>query len=125
VIFCLHLFSTTAVAQGCPSQAKLKITSSGYSGTFDVELRRGKRPGSLIIQSRSIQGNGTIVFKSVCRGTYFFSFGTTDSDQVSITRYFEVINDGDGYSSPTITVFYSRGTHEGIKRVGSSKKRDL
>jgi hypothetical protein len=124
VILCI-LFATTAIAQDCPSQATLNITSSGYSGAFNVELRSGTRPGSRAVQSRAVEGNGSTVFGSVCRGTYFFSFGTPDSDQVSVTRYFEVTNNGESYSNPKITVFYSRGISDGARRVGSSKKRDL
>ncbi len=90
-----------------------------------MELRRGKRPGSQVVETRSMKGNGKAVFSRVCPGSYFFSFGTTDSDQVSVTRYFNVEYDGAAYNNPTITVFYSRGNADGSQRVGTAKKREL
>lgn len=125
LFFMLCLFVTSAIAQDCPSKATLKMTSSGYSGVFNVELRSGTRPGSRVVESRSMQASGSTVFGNICQGTYFFSFGTPDSERVSVTRYFDVTNDGYSYSNPVITVFYTRSTSNGAQRIGSSKKRDL
>lgn len=118
-------FSCVVLASECPSRTTLQINSSDYSGAFNVELRRGKRPGSHVVEARSMAGNGKAVFARVCPGAYFFSFGTADSDQVSVTRYFDVKFDGVNYNNPTITVFYSRGSADGTQRVGSAKKREL
>lgn len=108
----------------CPSKATLNVKSSTYSGAYDIELRNGNRPGSRVVGARALKGNGTTVFSSVCAGKYFFAFGTPDSDQVSVTQYFNVKNDGKSYSSPTITVFYTRSVADG-HRVESKKRRDL
>jgi hypothetical protein len=108
----------------CPSVATLKLESSGYQGLVLVELRKGNRPGSVVIASDSINTRGTSIFTGICPGKYFYSFGTPDSDQVNTTQYFEVINDGSRYSMPTITVLYTRATATGNK-VGSAKKKDL
>jgi hypothetical protein len=83
-------FVLSAQAQDCPSNATIKISSAGYSGSFNVELRRGTRPGSTLVADQAIHGNGNLVFNKVCSGTYFFAFGTPDSDQVSVTQYFKV-----------------------------------
>ena len=123
--FLSFVFSCLSLAADCPSRTTLEINSSNYSGAFNVELRRGKRPGSQVVEKRSMNGNGKAVFSRVCPGSYFFSFGTADSDQVSVTRYFDVKYDGATYSNPIITVFYSRGTADGSQRVGSANKREL
>ncbi len=123
--FLSFLFSYLSHAAECPSKTTLQINSSDYSGAFTVELRRGKRPGSHVVETRSMEGNGKAVFSRVCPGSYFFSFGTSDSNQVSVTRYFDVKYDGANYNNPTITVFYSRGTADGSQRVGSANKREL
>jgi hypothetical protein len=108
----------------CPSVATLKLDSSGYQGIVNIELRRGNRPGSVVVANDSINTKGTTVFSGICPGRYFYAFGTPDSDQVSTTQYFEVINDGSRYSMPTITVIYTRSITTG-NRVGSAKKKDL
>ena len=108
----------------CPSVATLKLDSSGYQGIVNIELRRGNRPGSVVVASDSVNTKGTTVFSGICPGRYFYAFGTPDSDQVSTTQYFEVINDGSRYSMPTITVVYTRSSSTGNK-VGSAKKKDL
>jgi hypothetical protein len=108
----------------CPSVATLKLDSSGYQGVINIELRKGKRPGSVVIANDYVNTSGTVLFSGICAGRYFYSFGTTDSDQVSTTQYFEVINDGDRYSMPTITVVYTRSSSTG-NRVGTAKKKDL
>ena len=108
----------------CPSVATLKLDSSGYQGVVNIELRRGNRPGSVVVASDSVNTKGTTVFSGICPGRYFYAFGTPDSDQVSTTQYFEVINDGSRYSMPTITVVYTRSSSTGNK-IGSAKKKDL
>jgi hypothetical protein len=127
----IHLLSALALvftghvsAQSqCPSEATLVIQSSGYSGPINIELRRGTRPGSRVTAQDRVNTRGTVVFQNVCPGTYFYSFATPDSDQVSTTRYFEIINDGYQYSMPTITVTYTRSASG--NRVGSSKRSEL
>jgi hypothetical protein len=119
------LFLITQVAfAGCPSEATIDVQSSTYSGRYNIELRSGNRPGSILVGTKSLNGNGFVVFRSVCPGKYFFAFGTPDSDQVSVTQYFNVINDGYSYSNPVITVFYTRSTSNGSK-VGTSKRNNL
>jgi hypothetical protein len=122
-IFAMFLSSSLAFAS-CPSVATLKLDSSGYQGAVNIELRKGNRPGSIVIASDSVITRGTTVFTGICPGRYFYAFGTTDSDQVSTTQYFEVTNDGNSYSMPTITVIYTRSSATG-NRVGSAKKKDL
>lgn len=108
----------------CPSVATLKLDSSGYQGVVTIELRKGSRPGSRVIAADSINTRGVSVFPGICPGRYFYAFGTPDSDQVSTTQYFDVINDGNRYSMPTITVVYTRSSSGG-NPVGSAKKKDL
>jgi hypothetical protein len=122
--FCLLLNIVLSVHADCPSVATLKLDSSGYQGMVNIELRKGNRPGSVVIASDSVNTRGTSIFSGICPGRYFYSFGTPDSDQVSTTRYFEIINDGSRYSMPIITVVYTRSSAAG-NRVGSSKKKDL
>jgi hypothetical protein len=117
--------ATTSMAKDCPSKTTLKVNSSNYSGNINIELRRGNRPGSKLIEKRTISSNGSAEFHNVCKGNYFFAFGTPDSDQVSVTRNFQVTYEGRSYNNPEITVFYSRSTTDGSQKVGSSKKRDL
>jgi len=111
--------------QDCPSTTTLNIKSSTYSGKYYVELRRGTRPGSKVVAKRDMRNNETVEFQDICPGTHFYSFGTPDSDQISVTRYFEVKYDGETYNNPTITVYYTRSNTEGSQRLVSVKKRDL
>lgn len=120
----LIALACNAAFADCPSKATLHVKSSTYSGAYNIELRSGTRPGSHVVGNRALNGNGTTVFNSVCVGKYFFAFGTPDSDEVSVTQYFNVRNDGKSYSNPTITVFYTRSIADG-QRVVSSKRRDL
>jgi len=122
-IYALVFLNTYAYAS-CPSVATLKLDSSGYQGIVNIELRKGTRPGSSVVASETLITRGISIFSGICAGRYFYAFGTPDSDQVSTTQYFEVINDGNRYSMPTITVVYTRSTAEGNK-VGTSKKKDL
>jgi hypothetical protein len=125
ILFFLALLVTNLSAHAdCPSVATLKLDSSGYQGIVNIELRKGNRPGSVVIANDSINTRGIAIFSGICAGRYFYSFGTPDSDQVSTTQYFEVINDGNRYSMPTITVVYTRSSSTG-NRVGSVKKKDL
>jgi hypothetical protein len=119
----LFLISNLTFA-GCPSEATIDVQSSTYSGRYNIELRSGQRPGSKVVGTQSLNGNGSAVFSSVCPGKYFFAFGTPDSDQVSVTQYFNVTNDGYSFSNPVITVVYTRSTSKGNK-VGSSKRSNL
>jgi hypothetical protein len=118
------ILSSSLAFASCPSVATLKLDSSGYQGIVNIELRKGTRPGSSAIASDSLFTRGVSTFSGICAGRYFFTFGTPDSDQVSTTQYFDVINDGNRYSMPTITVVYTRSNSEGNK-VGSSKRKDL
>jgi len=113
-----------SVAYACPSEVTLNINSSNYSGLINVELREGRRPGSKVIHRSSVGTRGTIRAEGVCPGTYFFSFSTPKEDAVSVTRYFEVTNNEDTYSNPTITVTYSRASSGG-QRIGSAKRNEL
>lgn len=119
----LYLWAAQAFA-ACPSVATLKLDSSGYQGIVNIELRKGNRPGSIVVGADTLITRGVSAFPGICAGRYFFAFGTPDSDQVSTTQYFEVINDGNRYSMPTITVVYVRSNSEGNK-VGAAKKKDL
>lgn len=109
----------------CPSTTRLKVNSSGYSGSFNVELRKGNRPGSLRINGGSVSNGGELSFPNVCRGTYFFAFGPTDSDMVSITRYFPVKHSDTGFSNPVITVYYSRVQGSEDTLIQKTRKQDL
>jgi hypothetical protein len=111
-------------ASACPSEVTLSINSSNYSGLINIELREGRRPGSKVVRRDSVDTRGTVVVPSVCPGTYFFAFSTPKDEAVSVTRYFDVTDDGTSYSNPSITVTYSRVTSGG-QRVGSAKKSDL
>ena len=118
-------FSAQSISHAeCPSEATLKIESSGYSGPIAIELRKGTRPGSQVIGRDEVYTRGTVVFRNVCPGKYFYAFATPDSESVSTTNYFQVINDGYQYSMPHVTVTYTRSTSSG-NRVGSAKKSDL
>ena len=103
LLFSLFLLNSSAFAR-CPSVATLKLESTGYQGLVNIELRKGVRPGSSIVASDTVITRGVTVISDICAGRYFFAFGTPDSDQVSTTQYFDVINDGNRYSMPTITV---------------------
>lgn len=118
----MGIFSNYAVA--CPSNVTLNINSSNYSGRIDVEFRSGTRPGSRLLKRDYVTTTGSVVLTGICAGVYFFSFSTPDSDQVSVTQYFDVINDGTRYSNPVITVTYSRSLTGG-QRVGSAKRSEL
>ena len=118
------ILSSSYAFASCPSVATLKLDSSGYQGIVNIELRKGTRPGSIVVASDSLSTRGVSIFSGICAGRYFYSFGTPDSDQVSTTQYFDVINDGSRYSMPTITVVYTRSNSEGNK-VGTAKKKDL
>jgi hypothetical protein len=108
----------------CPSEVTLHINSSNYSGLVNVELRQGRRPGSKVVRRSSVDTRGTVRVPGVCGGTYFFTFSTPKDESVSLTRYFEVEDDGTSYSNPVITVTYSR-VSSGGQKVGSAKKSEL
>ncbi len=116
-------FSGSAVL-ACPSEVTLNINSSNYSGLINVELREGRRPGSRIARRDTVDTRGTVRLSGICPGTYFFAFSTPKDEAVSVTRYFEVTDDGTSYSNPSITVTYSR-VSSGGQRVGSAKKSEL
>ena len=125
ILMMVAIFSPMSLAQACPSKATININSSNYSGSFNVELIKGTRPGSRLVAARAMNGAGVASFTDVCPGVYFFSFGTPDSMVVSTTRYFDIRNDGRTYNNPTITVFYSRRTNDDAQRVGSVNRNDL
>jgi hypothetical protein len=124
LLFWISIITFSSTYADCPSVATLKLDSSGYQGVVTIELRKGNRPGSVVIGSDSVITRGTAIFYGICPGRHFFSFGTPDSDQVSTTQYFEIINEGNRYSMPTVTVVYTRSTSTGNK-VGNAKKKDL
>ncbi|WP_448363369.1 hypothetical protein [Fluviibacter sp.] len=105
--------------KSCPSNVTLNIVSSNYSGVINIEFRQGKRPGSKKLQTSKINTSGQVKISNVCAGTYFFSFSTPDSPSVSVTQYFDVMNNGTQYSSPVITVTYTRAkTQNAVQTVG-------
>lgn len=116
--------SSGSAVLACPSEVTLNINSSNYSGLINVELREGRRPGSKIVRRDSVDTRGTVRLSGICPGTYFFAFSTPKDEAVSVTRYFEVTDDGTSYSNPSITVTYSR-VSSGGQRVGSAKKSEL
>jgi len=109
----------------CPSKVTLNIQSTGYSGPIDIEFRKGSRPGSKVLNSHRVVTRGSVEIPGVCPATYFFAFSTPDADSVNVTRYFEVVNNGQQYSNPVITVTYSRSTGTEADRVGSARRKDL
>lgn len=122
--FALGLIALSGSALACPSEVTLNINSSNYSGLINVELREGRRPGSQIVRRDTVETRGTVRLSGICPGTYFFAFSTPKDDAVSVTRYFEVTDDGTSYSNPSITVTYSR-VSSGGQRVGSARRSDL
>ena len=102
-IFILTLFNLSIVYADCPSVATLNLESSGYKGLVNIELRKGNRPGSTLIANDSVNTRGTSIFTGICAGRYFYAFGTPNSDQVSTTQYFDVINDGERYSMSDVS----------------------
>lgn len=124
--FAIAFISITAASaqEDCPSQATIKISSIDYPGAFRVELRMGTRPGSEVADSTTMEAGGQYVFYNVCPGTYFFAIGPETSDVVSVTNYFNVTFDGENYSNPEISVFYSSDTTS-AQQVGSARKSDL
>jgi hypothetical protein len=122
-ILSLVLCGEVIAQSQCPSEATLIIQSSGYSGPIAIELRQGTRPGSRITARDIVNTSGTVVFRNVCPGTYFYAFATPDSTQVSTTRYFEIVNDGFQFSMPTVTVTYTKSPSG--NRVGTAKRSEL
>lgn len=109
---------TVQSGKSCPSIVTLNIVSSNYSGIINIEFRQGKRPGSKKLQVSKINTSGQVKISNVCAGTYFFSFSTPDSPSVSVTQYFDVLNNGVQFSSPSITVTYTRAkTHNAVQTV--------
>jgi len=124
IAFGLVVGASSQSASACPSEVTLSINSSNYSGLINIELRQGRRPGSKVVSRDSVDTRGTMRVSSVCPGTYFFAFSTPKDEAVSVTRYFEVTDDGTSYSNPSITVTYSR-VSSGAQKIGSAKKSDL
>lgn len=124
IAFGLAVVASSQSASACPSEVTLSINSSNYSGLINIELRQGRRPGSKVVSRDSVDTRGTVKVSGVCPGTYFFAFSTPKDEAVSVTRYFEVTDDGTSYSNPSITVTYSR-VSSGGQKVGSAKKSDL
>lgn len=114
------------VDSNCPSTSKLIVNSSGYSGQFLVELRSGTRPGSRRISGGMLSNGQELYFSNICPGKYFYAFGPTDNDDISVTRYFQVVFDGSSYSNPELTIFYSRlASNDKSRSVEKVKKKDL
>ena len=109
----------------CPSTTRLKVRSSSYSGSFNVELRKGSRPGSSRVSGGTVSDGGEVSFPNICAGNYFFAFGPTDSDTVSATRNFGVTFDSGKYSNPVITVYYLKVSGSEDQLVQKVNKQDL
>lgn len=121
----MSLAAFSPLGFACESSVTLKLKATNYSGLINVELRKGQRPGSKIAHRASVNTSGTVVVPNVCPGSYFFAFATPDSDAVSVTRYFTVINDGESYSNPVVTITFSRSASADSAKVGSASKKDL
>jgi len=114
-------FSYKTSENNCPASARLTLNSSGYSGNIEVQLRKGSRPGSRVIARGDINTVGAREFPGICPGKYFFSFATSDSPTVSVTRYFSI---EENTSVARMTVFMSRSNTTG-NTVQTVTKKDL
>jgi hypothetical protein len=123
VVFALATLASPS-ASACPSEVALSINSSDYSVVINIELRQGRRPGSKVVGRDSVVTRGAVRLAGICPGTYFFAFSTPVDEVVSVTRYFEVLDDGTSYSNPSITLTYSR-VSSGGQKVGSARKSEL
>lgn len=119
------LIGLTSAEGECPSTVSVDITSSGYHGGFSLELRSGARPGSQLVAVQSLPGPGSVSFSEVCPGRYFIAFGPADSEEVSVTEDFQVMFDGESFSNPSITVYYSRSMEAGSRELGKEKRSGL
>ena len=106
----------------CSTTAQLVLSSSGYSGNIDIQLRKGNRPGSKVVGTDSVITSGQRDFNGICPGKYFFSFATSDSPSVSITRYFSIQNNT---SIAKMTVFMSRTKSSEGQQIQTISKKEL
>jgi hypothetical protein len=120
ILFIFLASHITGIA--CDTTTRLKLNSSGYSGQILVELRKGNRPGSRVINKDVIITSGQRDFLNVCPGRYFFSFATADSPTISVTSYFDVESN---LELAEMTVFLSRTNDPKGNRVQTIKKNEL
>lgn len=108
--------------QSCRSDVTLEIVSSNYSGPISIELREGKRPGSKRLHASHVNTRGEVSIDHVCPGVYFFTFSTPDSPTVSVTDYFNVKFNPNGFSNTRIRVTYTRSKATNpVQRIGRNQ----
>lgn len=106
----------------CSTTAQLVLSSSGYSGNIEIQLRNGNRPGSKVVATDFVITSGQRDFNGICPGKYFFSFATSDSPSVSVTRYFSIQSNT---SIAKMTVFMSRTKSVEGQQVQTISKKEL
>ena len=106
----------------CSTTAQLVLSSSGYSGNIEIQLRKGNRPGSKVVATDSVITSGQRDFNGICPGKYIFSFATSDSSSVSITRYFSIQSNT---SIAKMTVFMSRTKSGEGQQIQTISKKEL
>jgi len=112
----------TQLGIACETTTRLKLNSSGYNGQILVELRKGNRPGSVVVNKDVIITSGQRDFPFICPGRYFFSFATADSPTISVTSYFNVESN---LELAEMTVFISRSNDSKGSRVKTISKKEL
>ena len=106
----------------CTTTAQLVLSSSGYSGNIEIELRKGNRPGSKVIAKDTLITSGNKEFNGICSGKYFFSFASADSPSVSVTRYFNIQSNT---AIAKMTVFMSRTKSAEGQQIQTISKKEL
>ena len=121
-VLLIFLICTHIPVFACETTARLNLNSSGYEGKILVELRKGSRPGSSLVNQDSISTSGQRDFLKVCPGKYFFAFATADSPTISITSYFTIEDD---IELAEMTVFLSRQKNSSGNKVQTIKRKEL
>lgn len=121
-VVAINIFIACGIANACETTTRLKLNSSGYNGEIVVELRKGNRPGSRVINRDVVITAGQRDFSNVCPGRYFFSFATADSPTISVTSYFDVESN---LELAEMTVFLSRKNDTKGNRVQTVKRNEL